>query len=69
MQLAAAHFFQGAAQQGRVMQGNVGIDKEDILGIGHASAGVAADGGQSAGNHADVETVAHGEGEFNGAVG
>jgi hypothetical protein len=69
MQLTAAHLFEGAAQQSAVVQDNIGIHKQNIRCIGEARAGIAADGRQAAGDHGDIEAIAHGESEGNGAVG
>ena len=69
MQLAAAHLFDRAAQQGTVVHRNVRIDKQDVRRLRQASSGVATDGRQAAGDHADVEPIAHGEGDGSGAVG
>src|SRR5271169_2422540 len=58
MKLLALGQFYGAANQGRVCQFNVGIEKENVGAVGMGGAQVAADGRHSATNHAYVEPIA-----------
>ena len=60
--------FDGTANDGRVREFNVGIEKENVGAVGMGGAQVAADGGHSAADHADVQAVAETENNFWSAV-
>ncbi len=61
--------FDGAAHDGRMRQFDIGVEKENVGALGMGSTQVAADGGHSAADHADVQAIAEGENNLASAVG
>ena len=48
---------------------DIGIDEEDVLGGSERSTGIAADRGQTSGNHGDLQAITKSHHDFGGAVG
>ena len=69
VKLLALGEFDGATHDGRMRQFDIGIEKENVGALGVRSSQVAANGGHSAADHADVQAVAEAENNLASAVG
>src|SRR5580698_4992174 len=66
MQATALHAPEGAAEERGFGELDVGVEEENVPGGGEAGSGVAADGGQAAGDDFDLEAVTEAESGFDG---